>query len=52
MVEDETKCCWCWWAKENKEKRLICDNHSPDCYNKDVTDNANVCCRFININEL
>lgn len=51
MNKQELKCCWCWWARINENNRLICSNHTPDCYNKDVTE-KDACFFFININTL
>lgn len=48
---EERYCKWCWWAKLNEDNRLICSNHTPDKYGKDVTENP-CCYLFCNVNEL
>ena len=51
MNKKDLKCYWCWWAKTNDKNRLICNNHTPDKYNKDVTE-KDACFLFVNINDL
>lgn len=51
MNNENLKCYWCWWARINKENKLICENHTPNFYGKDVT-NKDSCYLFINVNEL
>lgn len=51
MDKQELKCCWCWWARINKDVELICTNHSQTRYGTKVTDDES-CYLFVDVNKL